>query len=1535
MKFLQNKGKAFNRFMLFNMAWIALMGIIVIQNSGGINTSSNLKSKNDISLSAPQGLAAEAMALNCTNNVIISISELGYSTITPGYFISPLYPNFASLQITITGRPNPIITCDDVNQFLGVVIYDPVADQTCSTIFKVEDKLAPRFECITKEVPCGIDIYNVGPPYAELVTVTDNCTNPPAVTILSHTERVYNCPSPYTFEIVRTYKATDASGNFSTCQDTVRFLRPVIDEIIFPNDTTMSCEAFSSDTSVTGEPTWMGYPLRGVCFTWFGHQDKLIPMGCEGRFKIRRIWTVMDECNNTMRRDTQNIMSIDTTGPIVVCPDDQVVPTNSGSCVATYLFQEVEATDACSSTITFQYKVDGILVFTPSIDLEVGNHVIEATANDGCNNTSSCTYNVLVQDQQVPNVTCHNINVGLGNNLTGIVCADSLDFDYFDNCSGTLTILIKKSTDLLFTNCVTYTCDEVGSDNLLQVQVCDENNNCTVCEFVVTVQDLEFPVIECGEDDIELSCIDLPTIDPNDYLPVVTDNCGDVEITSEIFYDLDCNNEGIIIISYTATDASGNAASCSQRLNVTNPNALDEGDIIWPADIDMAGCNPNPNDTSITGYPILLGEFCGDIDIFSALVDTTTNGENCAVIIKQYTVIDSCIFNLSGGLDGKFTHNQMITISGGTAPVLTVPSDITIEPTDSANCTATVDLALATATGCGQPITITNSFNGGGANADGVYPLGVTIVTFTATNVCGVQSTGVTTVTVEYESDELLICPDGFEISCMMDFNPADLPGPTITNVCGSYDIDTLITGNLDACNTSLLTVTYSIVTNDGRTDECSFNINIEGATPLTESQIIWPDANILIECISTTDPSDVNSFPVINSPDQCPVATITFEDEMSTPIDPMACWAFTRLWTVTDSCNFDPNTGEGIFTFSQHVDVVDTLDPSITIYSNNDTLFFDIPSNQCNVYVDFSDVMPLDCSPILEVGNNFPGSADALSLDASGLYPLGVTKVRFYLADICVNKGDVIVYVSVKNTNPPTWNCPSSLDFVLDASGLDTVHASDFSYVPFNAMDNCGDTSLIFTFDSLDLGDSLLYLACTGTVSDLSMPDVQVWVYNNNDLSASCKIDLNVIVPPGQNTDCSHLMGIFGQLVDENNHPVEAARVSAKGDGEWSSQTDEFGKYQINDLPPGGDLMVKATKNDRPLDGVNVADIIAIRDHILGKKNLASPYKILAGDVNADNSMSVKDLIEIRKLLLGKTDKFSSEMSWRFADKSFKFANASNPFNQEQVWGHLVQNIVGMMPKVHFIGVKLGDVNTSALDNDRLSTPEIRENQPLMLYSSVISENEDEVRVKLSGEQLKNIRGFQFDLQYNTDALKFVKFESGDLRGFDEENYNAEMEAKGIISFSWDDESGREGNEIGVITFKKLRKGEAVESISINKDRISAIGSDLLGNEKGIELIATGKWEGSNVMAGKLLQNVPNPFFNKTNISVVLSQSTQGRITVFDVTGRAIYTKTSIFEKGLNTIEIKANELNGSGVYIYKFESDLFTDTKKMILTL
>ena len=93
MKFLQRKGKAIDRFMVFDLVWVALMGVLFIQNTFSELPQSKKQQEElpVISISA----TAQAAALNCLAGVNISISQSGTSQITPGYFVTPTYINFA------------------------------------------------------------------------------------------------------------------------------------------------------------------------------------------------------------------------------------------------------------------------------------------------------------------------------------------------------------------------------------------------------------------------------------------------------------------------------------------------------------------------------------------------------------------------------------------------------------------------------------------------------------------------------------------------------------------------------------------------------------------------------------------------------------------------------------------------------------------------------------------------------------------------------------------------------------------------------------------------------------------------------------------------------------------------------------------------------------------------------------------------------------------------------------------------------------------------------------------------------------------------------------------------------------------------------------------------------------------------------------------------------------------------------------------------------------------------------------------------
>jgi hypothetical protein len=81
------------------------------------------------------------------------------------------------------------------------------------------------------------------------------------------------------------------------------------------------------------------------------------------------------------------------------------------------------------------------------------------------------------------------------------------------------------------------------------------------------------------------------------------------------------------------------------------------------------------------------------------------------------------------------------------------------------------------------------------------------------------------------------------------------------------------------------------------------------------------------------------------------------------------------------------------------------------------------------------------------------------------------------------------------------------------------------------------------------------------------------------------------------------------------------------------------------------------------------------------------------------------------------------------------------------------------------------------------------------------------------------------------------------------------------------------------------------------------------------------------------LAQNYPNPFNPSTLIKYQLPKAAFVMITVFDLLGKEVASLVNgNVEAGYHQAEFNGSDLS-SGLYIYKIETDGFTDVKKMIL--
>ena len=81
------------------------------------------------------------------------------------------------------------------------------------------------------------------------------------------------------------------------------------------------------------------------------------------------------------------------------------------------------------------------------------------------------------------------------------------------------------------------------------------------------------------------------------------------------------------------------------------------------------------------------------------------------------------------------------------------------------------------------------------------------------------------------------------------------------------------------------------------------------------------------------------------------------------------------------------------------------------------------------------------------------------------------------------------------------------------------------------------------------------------------------------------------------------------------------------------------------------------------------------------------------------------------------------------------------------------------------------------------------------------------------------------------------------------------------------------------------------------------------------------------------LHQNYPNPFNPQTTVTFVLPERASARLTVYNILGQTV---ASVLDEelvaGSHSVEIDGAGWP-SGVYLYRFETDQYSETRKMLL--
>ena len=183
-------------------------------------------------------------------------------------------------------------------------------------------------------------------------------------------------------------------------------------------------------------------------------------------------YTFTDLASNTSTC-TFNITVADNSAPVISgCPADINANNVPGACATIVSWTEPTAIDNCTGAGSLVWTKSNI----PGDLFPVGTTVVTYTVKDAAGNTSTCTFNVIVTDNQPPTAVCKDISVNLdalGN--ASIVPAD-INNGSTDNC-GIASVTILPDT---------FNSTNIGP-NTVTMTVTDVNGNISTCNSTVTV----------------------------------------------------------------------------------------------------------------------------------------------------------------------------------------------------------------------------------------------------------------------------------------------------------------------------------------------------------------------------------------------------------------------------------------------------------------------------------------------------------------------------------------------------------------------------------------------------------------------------------------------------------------------------------------------------------------------------------------------------------------------------------------------------------------------------------------------------------------------------------------------------------------------------------------------------------------------------------------------------------------------------------------------------------------------------------------
>ena len=756
------------------------------------------------------------------------------------------------------------------------------------------------------------------------------------------------------------------------------------------------------------------------------------------------------------------------------------------------------------------------------------------------------------------------------------------------------------------------------------------------------------------------------------------------------------------------------------------------------------------------------------------------------------------------------------------------------------------------------------------------------------------------------------------------------------------------------ACGQGVIRRTFTATDAAGNVSTCEQRIFFESFDPFGLDDIDFPaDVTITDVCVDAVlaDP-DATGSPDWGA-DVCSDILLSSEDELFYD-DADACVKIFRTWKLIDWCQYDENTGEGIFTDLQIIKVANGTDPEIETCA--DVIVCDTTATDCFTFVDVQIAATDDCTTddniefSYEIDNFFEDDGDpddfdadipstpfatasAGGNDASGTYPFGRHKIRWSVQDGCGNVSICEYILDLKDCKKPSPKCFSGIVTVLmESSGEVTIWASDFDA---GSDDNCGDVTASFSEDVTNTN-------ITFTCDDLGSTSVMVYFTDESGNQEFCETFLFIQDNGGV---CGGFDGgITGFVRTQEGETLMEAEINLdaiQGGDDRVLMTNSIGEYSFFAVPFFSDYEITGFKNDDPSNGISGLDLVRIQRHLLGLEPFTTPYQYIAGDVNNSESVSAVDLVQLRQLLLGIEPEFPNNTSWRFIDATMTFPDIDSPWPLDEVV-FLEDFQTDWVDEQNFTAIKVGDLNGSAETSGLTETEDRAMAGSLVLYTSKQKFRAgDRVSVALSCEDFSEFIGLQFALEWDPEMISLNSWKGEAIELISGVTVNDRDE--GLWKISWSELSPNDAvafSKIISFEFIALRSGTIQDLLHFNDEALESEAYDMQLNVYDIDLEFRDHVKLIDTdQSWNVEQNSPNPFEDITIIPFTLAEEADVSIDFINSSGASVYELKGHYAAGKHQLEVKASDLGKSGVWIYELKAKgragkmLFTDAKKMIL--